>query len=200
MFIPRGMFIDEDMFRNDPFVRAKHNPSIKKVIFNDPATIVIWGDNSKTVVKCQEGDTYDAEKGLALCIAKKYLGNKGNFNEVFKKWIPEDKIEFPEWCGEDADCTECPYGYETGCKLVDQKIGQTEKENQGPEDDIEVPKIGTRIKIIDAGNGAYGVNGNIGVVTNKRNTDGLLETDPGYNVDIGCKVWRINPDADVEEV
>lgn len=68
-------------------------PEIKKVIFNDPATVVIWSDDSKTVVKCQPGDTYDAEKGLALCISKKFLGNKGNFNEVFKKWIPEEPIE-----------------------------------------------------------------------------------------------------------
>ena len=64
-------------------------PSIKDVIFNDPATIVIWSDGSKTVVKCQPGDTYSKETGLALCIAKKHLGNKGNFNEVFKKWIEE---------------------------------------------------------------------------------------------------------------
>lgn len=63
--------------------------AIERVIFNDPATIVIWSDKTKTVVKCQPGDTYDHEKGLALCISKKLLGNKGNFNEVFKKWIPE---------------------------------------------------------------------------------------------------------------
>jgi len=62
---------------------------IKKVIFNDPATIVLWNDGTKTVVKCQEGDTYDKEKGLALCIAKKALGNKGNFNNEFKKWVEE---------------------------------------------------------------------------------------------------------------
>lgn len=73
-----------------PFVE-KQNPKIERVIFNDPATIVIWSDKTKTVVKCQTGDTYDKEKGLALCIAKKYFGNKGNFNEVFKKWIPEEK-------------------------------------------------------------------------------------------------------------
>jgi hypothetical protein len=66
-------------------------PGIERVIFNDPATIVMWTDGSKTIVKCQPGDTYDAEKGLALCISKKYFGNKGNFNEVFKKWIPEEK-------------------------------------------------------------------------------------------------------------
>lgn len=62
----------------------------KKVIFNDPATIVFWNDGTKTVVKCQPGDTYDPEKGLAMCFAKKVLGNKSNFNNEFKKWIPED--------------------------------------------------------------------------------------------------------------
>lgn len=62
-------------------------PPIDRVIFNDPATIVIWADGTKTVVKCQPGDEYNKETGLAMCIAKKYLGNKGNFNEVFKKFI-----------------------------------------------------------------------------------------------------------------
>lgn len=66
-------------------------PSIKKVIFNDPATIVIWGDGSKTVVKCQDGETYDPEKGLAMAISKKALGNKGNYCEVFKEWLPEEE-------------------------------------------------------------------------------------------------------------
>lgn len=68
-------------------------PEIKNVIFNDPATIVLWDDGTKTVVKCQEDDLYSEEVGLALCIAKKALGNKGNFNNVFKKWIPERKID-----------------------------------------------------------------------------------------------------------
>ena len=63
-------------------------PAIKKVIFNNPATIVIWNDGTKTTVKCSERDQYSEEVGLAMCISKKALGNKGNFNEVFKKHIP----------------------------------------------------------------------------------------------------------------
>lgn len=51
------------------------NMNIKKVIFNDPATIVYWGDGSKTVVKVCEGDTFDAQTGLLLCIAKKIYGH-----------------------------------------------------------------------------------------------------------------------------
>ena len=64
-------------------------PNIKDVIHNDPATIVLWQDGSKTVVKCQKGDTYDPEKGLAMCIIKKICGNKGNYNNEIKKWMPK---------------------------------------------------------------------------------------------------------------
>lgn len=60
----------------------------EKVIFNEPATIVIWKDGSKIVVKCQKNDEYDPEKGLALCFMKKALGNKGNFNNILKKELP----------------------------------------------------------------------------------------------------------------
>ena len=66
-------------------------PRIVDVIHNDPATIVFWGDGTKTVVKCQDGDIYDPEKGLAMAISKKALGNQGNYCNTFKKWLPEEK-------------------------------------------------------------------------------------------------------------
>lgn len=70
----------------------KVNPfEIKKVYFNDPVTVVLWADGTKTIVRCQEGDVYSKETGLALCFAKKALGNKGGFNDVFHKWIPAEK-------------------------------------------------------------------------------------------------------------
>lgn len=68
-------------------------PVISKVIHNNPATIVFWEDGTKTVVKCQDGDIYDPEKGLAMAISKKALGNQGNYCEVFKKWLPEEVEE-----------------------------------------------------------------------------------------------------------
>ena len=62
---------------------------ISRVIFNAPATIVIWGDGSKTVVKCGKDECYDPEKGLAMAISKRFLGDKGNYYEEFKKWLPK---------------------------------------------------------------------------------------------------------------
>ena len=63
--------------------------AIKKVIFNGKATIVYWEDGTKTVVKLQGLEWYDPEKGLAMAIAKKALGNKGSYYEIFKKWVPD---------------------------------------------------------------------------------------------------------------
>ena len=63
---------------------------VKDVIFNNPATIVFWKDGTKTVVKCQKGDTYNPELGLAMCIIKKMCDNKGNYNDVFNKWLPAE--------------------------------------------------------------------------------------------------------------
>lgn len=79
----------EEMMKKITF----NNPaSIKNVIFNDPATIVFWNDGTKTVVKA-ENEEFDPEKGLAMAISKKFLGNQGNYYETFKKWLPEKESE-----------------------------------------------------------------------------------------------------------
>lgn len=70
-------------------IYGRNRFDIKKVYFKDPVTVVLWEDGSKTIVKRDERDTYDAEKALAMAIAKKALCNKGNYYNVFKKWIPD---------------------------------------------------------------------------------------------------------------
>ncbi len=66
--------------------RSETKPTIKKVIFNPPATIVFWNDGTKTVVKAQN-EAFDWEKGLAMAICKKYLsGNKGGYYNVFREY------------------------------------------------------------------------------------------------------------------
>ena len=61
--------------------------TIKDVIFNPPATIVLWMDGTKTVVKDQGEVFYDPEKGMAMAVAKKAFGNQGNYYNQFKKYI-----------------------------------------------------------------------------------------------------------------
>lgn len=73
MFVPTNITIKSV----DSVNQRVSIPEIKDVIFNNPATIVFWADGSKTIVKCQNGDTYSKETGLAMAIAKKAYGNKG---------------------------------------------------------------------------------------------------------------------------
>lgn len=76
------------------------SPKIKKVIFNNPATIVFWSDGTKTVVKA-DNEAFDKEKGLAMAISKKFMGktnSKRDYYEVFKKWIP--KNDFSKYMNE----------------------------------------------------------------------------------------------------
>lgn len=72
-------------------INSSRIPEIKNVIFNDPATIVFWEDGTKTVVKCQDGDEFDPEKGLAMAVAKKTYGNKGSYCNKLKKWLPKEQ-------------------------------------------------------------------------------------------------------------
>lgn len=58
--------------------------SIDRIIFNDRTTIVFWKNGDKTIVTCQEGEEFDKEKAVALCIIKYLFGNIGYYNEIFK--------------------------------------------------------------------------------------------------------------------
>lgn len=114
-YIPHDRAFDINMrFSTDEFMRKMrankthnmiHNKAhessdrmtIRKVIFNDPATIVFWEDGTKTVVKCHN-EQYDPEKGLAMAISKKACGNRGSYYGVFKKYLNEYKAQkLPEF-------------------------------------------------------------------------------------------------------
>ena len=63
---------------------------IDRVIFNDPATIILWKDGSKTVVKRSYDDIWDSEKGFCMAIIKKLYGNT-SFIKRFME--PEEEIQ-----------------------------------------------------------------------------------------------------------
>ncbi len=65
---------------------GKKLPEIKSVLYHKPATIIFWKDGTKTVVKAQNKEKYDKEKGFVMAYLKKILGNKGNYYEVIKRW------------------------------------------------------------------------------------------------------------------
>lgn len=66
--------------------------NFKKVIFNDPATIIMWTDGTKTIVKAMEDDIYDPMVGLAMCICKKVLGSE--YKRIFRKYEKQYDEQF----------------------------------------------------------------------------------------------------------
>lgn len=47
-------------------------------------------DGTKTVVKAQD-EAFDPEKVWLWQLVKKALGNRGNYFNEFKKWMPEEE-------------------------------------------------------------------------------------------------------------
>lgn len=78
-------------------------PKIKRVIFNDPATIVIFEDGSKTIAKSEKHDPYDEEIGMAICIAKRVLGN-ANYRKIMDKYVYNRTSDI-----EEDNCKECKH-------------------------------------------------------------------------------------------
>lgn len=85
------IYANNNLFFSPSEININNIPEVKKIIFNDPATIVYWKDGTKTVVKCQKGDYFDPEKGFAMAFLKKCWGNKGNFNDKLRKIMKEAK-------------------------------------------------------------------------------------------------------------
>lgn len=85
-------YIKEDIRITTDYAKLYNRFTIKNVIFNPPATIVFWKDGTKTVVKCGEHDIYDPEKGIAMAIAKRAFGDKGNYYNKIKEWLPVDYV------------------------------------------------------------------------------------------------------------
>ena len=61
---------------------------IKKVIYNKPAVIVIWSDNTKTRSTCDKDDIWNPELGLMLCVMKKMQGQEF-VSKLFRDWAIE---------------------------------------------------------------------------------------------------------------
>ena len=109
-------------------------PEIKNVIFNEPATIILWADGTKTVVKCQEGEGYDPEKGMAMAISKKVLGNKGNYYETFKKWLPEKESELKSiWSSEQVSLSDIAEKFRKAGEIISNIKIDVKKEDKKDE-------------------------------------------------------------------
>ncbi len=71
-------------------------PKIKNIDFQPPLTVVVWNDGTKTFVKCAEDESFDPEKGAAMAIAKKAMGNKYNFIDNISYYVDKYNKKHPK--------------------------------------------------------------------------------------------------------
>ena len=58
----------------------------KKWVKNGPATILFWEDGTKTIVKCNEKDEFDAQKGYLMAYFEKWTGlSKHQIAKILEK-------------------------------------------------------------------------------------------------------------------
>lgn len=69
-------------FLQEAALHAQANPIPKKVIYSGPATIVLWEDGTKTVVKCSKRDSWNAQTGFLWALAEKVYGSKSQVEKV----------------------------------------------------------------------------------------------------------------------
>lgn len=74
------------LVENSKYNYYQDKPYVKNVIFNPPCTIVLWTDNTKTIVRTQNKEKFDPEKGLAMAFAKKAFGNTSKYFDEIKIW------------------------------------------------------------------------------------------------------------------
>lgn len=88
--------------KNTNKCRKDNRPHPKKVIFSGPATTILWTDGTKTTVKCQSEDVWSDEVGIGMCYLKKLLGNKGNYNNIFREAMKVAKVQTKTVIGEES--------------------------------------------------------------------------------------------------
>lgn len=71
--------------------KLKPKDVVDKVYVNyeKGTTTVAWVTGEKTTVRCQAGEDFDIEKGIALCFVKYVYGNTGYYNNYLNKYIDE---------------------------------------------------------------------------------------------------------------
>lgn len=82
-------------------------PQMKKIICGDPVTVVIWMDDTKTIVRRSEDTPYSEYNAVAAAICEKMFGSNTTFKKDIAKKIEKQKpkkvksepqAEVPEQC------------------------------------------------------------------------------------------------------
>ena len=65
-------------------------PEVKRIIFNDPATVVFWKDGTKTVVKCMKDEKFSPYHGFLCALGKKIYGSNSAIQRLVHSYMEEE--------------------------------------------------------------------------------------------------------------
>lgn len=76
----RGQYdrIEDGLRETKDLIRGLHDllhPSVERVIRNGPATVVVFTDGTKSIVKLREGERDDQYAAVCIAIAKRVIGS-----------------------------------------------------------------------------------------------------------------------------
>ena len=124
-----GAITDCDDIDFDLIATTGYIPAITKIVSKEPETMIWFSDGDCVVVTCQPDETFDAEKGIYICLLKKALGPK-NLQHLFKLMstakhvVIKDKPRNTTPVATDNDC--CTYCEHTTdmpeCVALDDRL------------------------------------------------------------------------------
>ena len=65
-------------------------PIPKQVIYRGTKTIVVWKDDTRTVVNCSGDDDFHEDMGFLAAVTKKVYGNRGEYMQYVKNATHQD--------------------------------------------------------------------------------------------------------------
>lgn len=80
-----GKTIQTTEYINHLLSDALCKPMVKKIIKSGPCTIVIWQDNTKTIVRLREGEKDDEFAAFSAAVVKKLYGSNSAVTKIIKK-------------------------------------------------------------------------------------------------------------------
>lgn len=80
-------YIDDNLVKSKPKKPDIINLDVDRIIYNDPATIVFWGDGSKTVVKCSPGEKFSKYHGFCAALTKHVYECNNQINKLVNSGI-----------------------------------------------------------------------------------------------------------------
>lgn len=79
--------------RRRSYAAVANAVGVKRIIYNDPATVIFWTDGTKTIVKRAKGEKFSKYTAFCAALAKKLYGNNSVVRRIVESGFDQSKHE-----------------------------------------------------------------------------------------------------------